>query len=202
MSEPARVLPTFEDDGDVAPGALRDWLAAMRRYENDSSAPEASGDPARITGDLRRGPRLVQAEQPGDAAEAADISELMAENLMLKAKLKVEHDRQDALQGALAEQIRELREHIALEMESLEGVRAEQAAAQAEIDEFRAEREHIRRDREALRSDRDRASAERDTAQAERDALLAERDALREDRDLWRARAEALAQPLFQPVKR
>lgn len=198
MSEPARALPTFEDDGDAAPAPLRDWLAAMRRYENDSSEPKAGEGP---TGPNRR-PPSIQPEQPEEVAEAADISELMAENLMLKAKLRVEHDRQDALQSALAEQIRELREHIALEMDSLEGFRTEQAAARTEIDEFRTEREHLRRDREALRNDRDRAFAERDAARAEREALLAERDALREDRDLWRARAEALAKPLFQSAKR
>ncbi len=92
---------------------------------------------------------------------------------MLKAKLQVEHDRQDALQSALAAQIRELREHIAQEMASLEELRAEQEAVQAEYAAFRAER----------------------------DALTAERDGFREDRDLWRARAEALAKPLFQSVK-
>lgn len=198
MSEPARALPTFEDDGDAAPAPLRDWLAAMRRYENDSSEPKVGQGSAAPS----RGPHLVQPDEPGEAAEASDISELMAENLMLKARLKVEHDRQDALQSALAEQIRELREHIALEMDSLDGFRAEQAAARTEIDEFRTEREQLRRDREALRNDRDRAFAERDAAQAEREALLAERDALREDRDLWRARAEALAKPLFQSVNR
>ncbi|TXN59756.1 ATPase, partial [Methylobacterium sp. WL18] len=37
---------------------------------------------------------------------------------------------------------------------------------------------------------------------AERHAMAAERDALREERDLWRARTEALAQPLFQAPKR
>lgn len=205
MSEPARALPTFEDDNQVAPGPLRDWLAAMRRYEAEPAEPRQAVEPdfvAAAADQTPWGPRLVLAEPPAEDAEAADISELMAENLMLKAKLKVEHDRQDALQSALAEQIRELREHIALEMESLEDMRAEQAAAQTEYEEFRTEREQFRRDRDALRSDRDRAAAERDAVRAERDALVAERDTLREDRDIWRARAEALAQPLFQPAAR
>jgi len=205
MSEPARAFPIFEDDDAAAPGPLRDWLAAMRRYENDAFDPSGVAEHGArpVPGsDWTRGPRTVLPEQVGDAAEVADISELMAENPMLKAKVKVEHDRQDALQSALAEQIRELREHIASEMESLEGLRAEQSAAQAAAEEFRSEREHLRRDREALRGERDKAAAERDAARGERDALLAERDGLREDCDLWRARAEALAQPLFQPVKR
>ncbi|MCJ2014901.1 ATPase [Methylobacterium sp. J-076] len=192
MSEPARVLPTVEDDSETAPGPLRDWLAAMRRYESDEgtlpngSSPTATPTPK--AANTARGPRLVQAEPAAEREEAADISELMAENLMLKARLKVENDRQEALQSALAGQIRELREHIAQEMESLEELRAEQASVQAEYSEFRGERDHLR--------------GERDRAMAERDALLAERDALREERDLWQARAEALAQPLFQSAKR
>lgn len=194
MSEPARAYPAHQDDIQAAPAPLRDWLAALRRYETEEHgslrAPAADNSPW--------GPRLVQrgplAEPTADQAEAADISELMAENLMLKAKLQVEHDRQDALQGALAAQIRELREHIAQEMESLEELRAEQEAAQAEYGAFLAEREAIRRER-------DMVVTERDAARAERDALTAERDGLREDRNLWRARAEALAQPLFQAAK-
>ena len=188
MPEPARAYPTREDEIQAAPAPLRDWLAALQRYETEEqghlNAPAADNSPW--------GPRLVQPREPlaepsAEQAEAADISELMAENLMLKAKLQVEHDRQDALQRALAAQIRELREHIAQEMESLEELRAEQEAARAEHEAFRAERETLCR--------------ERDTALAEREALAAERNGLQEDRDLWRARAEALAQPLFQAAK-
>ena len=187
MSEPARAYPPLEDDIQAAPAPLRDWLAALQRYESEErgalKAPAADNSPW--------GPRLVQrapvAEAIAEQAEAADIAELMAENLMMKAKLQVEHDRQDALQGALAKQIRELREHIAQEMASLEESRAEQEAAQAEYGAFRAEWEAMRRERDAMA--------------AEREALVAERDGLREDRNLWRARAEALAQPLFQTAK-
>lgn len=194
MSEPARAYQAQEDDIQAAPAPLRDWLAALQRYETEERgrlrAPAADNSPW--------GPRLVErellAEPTPEQAEAADISELMAENLMLKAKLQVEHDRQDALQRALAAQIRELREHIAQEMASLEELRAEQEAAQAEYGAFRAEREILCRER-------DTAAAERDAARAEREALASERDGLREDRNLWRARAEALAQPLFQAAK-
>jgi len=194
MSEPARAYPAHEDEIQAAPAPLRDWLAALRRYETEErgrlQAPAADNSPW--------GPRLVDREPLGEPtaeqAEAADISELMAENLMLKARLQVEHDRQDALQRALAAQIRELREHIAQEMASLEELRAEQEAAQAEYGSFRAEREILRRER-------DTAAAERDAARAEHEALASERDGLREDRNLWRARAEALAQPLFQAAK-
>lgn len=215
MSEPARAFPAHEDDNQAAPAPLRDWLAALQRYETEErgriQAPAADNSPW--------GPRLVQpepiAQLPAESADSADISELMAENLMLKAKLQVEHDRQDALQSALAEQIRELREHIAQEMSSLEEMRAEQEAAQAEYGTFCAERELLRRDRdmivaerdsarteqELLRRDRDTIVAERDAARAERDELATERDGLREDCDLWRARAEALALPLFQTTR-
>ena len=190
MSEPARAYPAQEDDIQAAPAPLRDWLNALHRYEADErgqlKAPSADNSPW--------GPRLVQPEPAAEQAEAADISELMAENMMLKAKLQVEHDRQDALQSALASQIRELREHIAQEMSSLEDLRAEQEAAQAEYGAFRTERELMRRDRDTI-------VAERDAARAEREALAAERDGLRADRDLWRARAEALAQPLFQTAR-
>ena len=48
----------------------------------------------------------------------------------------------------------------------------------------------------------DRAMAERDALRAERLTQTAEYEALREERDLWRARIEALAQPLFQTQKR
>jgi chromosome segregation ATPase len=127
------------------------------------------------------------ARRPGEP-EDADISELMAENLMLKAKLRLEHERQDELQAMLAEEIRTLRAHIQDEIGSLEELRAEQAA-------MRGERERFRTEREAMQ-------AEREKAAAERVALVGERDALREERDLWRARTEALAQPLFQMQKR
>jgi chromosome segregation ATPase len=182
-------IPSFEE------------LSAQAEPPRPAAAKPAPAKPAPAA-DIAWGPRLVQ-DEPGSAQEeTADISELMAENLMLKARLKVETDRQEALQGALAEQIRGLRQHIAEEMEALEEMRAEQVAAQAEYEEFRTDREHMRRDRDALRADRDKAVAERDAMRAEREALVAEREMLREDRDLWRARAEALAQPLFQPGKR
>ena len=82
------------------------------------------------------------AEPARAPAEAEDVSELMAENLMLKAKLRVETDRYTQLQAMLAQEIRDLRAHVQEEMSAL--------------------------------------------------------DSVREERDLWRARAEALAQPLFQ----
>jgi chromosome segregation ATPase len=197
MSEPARSFATYEDESPAAPGPLRDWLSAMRHQ------PTAAPDFARTLQESESGwgPRLVEAA-PEPQEDTSDISELMAENLMLKARLKVEADRQDALQTALADQIRDLREHIAEEMRSLEELQAEQMAAKAEYEEFRVEREQIRRDRDTLRSERDRLGSERDSLQAEREAIIAERDMVREERDLWRARAEALAQPLFQPGKR
>ncbi|MBE7201861.1 MAG: ATPase [Parafilimonas terrae] len=198
MSEPARSFGLYEDDGHGAPSPLREWLSAMRHQ------PVAAPEPAQPhrESETAWGPRLVEPAPAAPQEDESDVSELMAENLMLKAKLKVEFDRQDSLQAALAEQIRELRAHISEEMRSLEELQAEQAAAKAEYDEFRVEREQIRRDRDTLRQERDRITGERDALMAEREAIFAERDMLREDRDLWRARAEALAQPLFQHAKR
>jgi FtsZ-binding cell division protein ZapB len=214
MPEAARSLPILEDDTHAAAGPLRDWLAAMKRHAVPAAEmPQdlaAQDEPAQVAladeaakpasgAEVAWGPRLVQPEPAAPTEEeAADVSELMAENLMLKARLKVEFDRQDALQSALAEQIRELREHIAAEMNSLDELRSEQEAHQAEYEEFRAEREQLRRDRDALRAERDRLAADRDSAHAQREALTTEREIMREERDLWRARAEALAQPLFQ----
>ncbi|TXN03390.1 MULTISPECIES: ATPase [unclassified Methylobacterium] len=209
MSEPARTLPPHETGSRIAPGPLRDWLATMKTHspaeqhgddrpyeaEPDAKAPRAA--------EAAWSPRLVaQPEAPGAVAEDADVSELMAENMMLKAKLKLEADRQTELQAILAEEIRALRDHIREEIGSIEDLRAEQEEVRAEREEFRSERERFRQEREHMRAERDRAVTERDGLRAERHAMAAERDALREERDLWRARTEALAQPLFQAPKR
>ena len=197
MSEPARSFATYEDESPAAPGPLRDWLSAMRHQ------PTAAPDFARTLQESESGwgPRLVEAA-PEPQEDTSDISELMAENLMLKAKLRLEAERQDELQAILAEEIRTLREHIREEIGSIEDLRAEQEDVRAEREEFRSERERFRQEREHMRVERDRAVAERDALRVERHAIAAERDALREERDLWRARTEALAQPLFQAPKR
>ncbi|MCJ2089124.1 ATPase [Methylobacterium sp. E-005] len=188
MSEPARSLPS-ESGSRPAPGPLRDWLSAMKTH---SPAEAARREPKAGHGaaETAWSPRVVAPAGPSQAAEPedADISELMAENLMLKAKLRLEADRQDELQAILAEEIRTLRAHIQDEIGSLDELRAEQA-------EIRAERERVKAEREAMQAERERAAVERS-------ALSSERDALREERDLWRARTEALAQPLFQMQKR
>lgn len=183
MSEPARSLPP-ESSG-PAPGPLRDWLSAMKTH-SPAEAPRPGPKAAPGAAEAAWSPRVVTPAGPSQAAEPedADISELMAENLMLKAKLRLEAERQDELQAILAEEIRTLRAHIQDEIGSLDELRAEQAG-------IRAERERFKTERAAMQAERERAAAERS-------ALTAERDALREERDLWRARTEALAQPLFQ----
>ena len=213
MSEPARFLPPHEPDVRAAPGPLRDWLAAMKAHAPAASAQPAPQDPpqdaraeprqaARAT-DAAWGPRLVQVvEAPRADAVDEDVAQLMAENLILKAKLRLEDARRDELQAMLADQIRELREHIEQEVGSLEDLRADQEQVRIEREEYRAERERFRLEREEVRAERDRACAERDALRAERGAIDAERDALREERDLWRARTETLASPLFQPQRR
>lgn len=170
MSDPARNLPPYESSGRPTPGPLRDWLAAMKAHapvapaESRSESRPQRAEPPRAA-EPAWAPRIVQ--QPAEAArlapEAEDVSELMAENLMLKAKLRLESDRHGELQTLLAHEIRELRNHVQIEMNALQ--------------EIRAERDHFR---------------------AERDQVREEFDGMREERDLWRARAEALAQPLFQ----
>ncbi|SFL16281.1 ATPase [Methylobacterium pseudosasicola] len=209
MSEPARTFPLHETGSRIAPGPLRDWLATMKTHSPaeprgadraEEAQPEAK---APLAAETAWSPRLVaQPDGSGAAAEEADVSELMAENLMLKAKLRLEFERQDELQAILAEEIRVLREHIREEIGSIEDLRAEQEEVRAEREEFRSERERFRQEREHMRIERDRAVSERDALRAERHAIAAERDALREERDLWRARTEALAQPLFQAPKR
>jgi hypothetical protein len=209
MSEPARTIPPHEAGSRAAPGPLRDWLATMKTHSpaeprGDARPQEAQPDARTPRGaEAAWSPRLVSPPDGSRAAsEDADVSELMAENLMLKAKLRLEADRQDELQAILAEEIRTLREHIREEIGSIEDLRAEQEEVRAEREEFRSERERFRQEREHMRIERDRAVAERDALRAERHAIAAERDALREERDLWRARTEALAQPLFQSPKR
>ena len=87
------------------------------------------------------------------------MSELMAENLMLKAKLRLEAESQEELQAILADEIRALREHIREEIGSLEDLRAEQEEIRIEREAFRDERERFRQEREELRAERDRAVA-------------------------------------------
>ncbi|WCS23283.1 ATPase [Methylobacterium sp. NMS14P] len=209
MSEPARSHSPTESGSFPTTGPLRDWLTAMKAQAPAEARGEAR--PAEVLPEAKRprgaeaawSPRVVPGpEAPRGAAEDPDIAELMAENLMLKAKLRVEAERQDELQAILADEIRTLREHIRDEIGSLEDLRAEQEDVRVEREEFRGERERFRAEREELRAERDRAIAERDALRAERLTLAGERDALREERDLWRARTEALAQPLFQSQRR
>ena len=209
MSEPARSHSPTEPGSFPATGPLRDWLTAMKAQapvetRGEARPAEAPPEAKRARGgETAWSPRVVPApEAPRAAAEDPDIAELMAENLMLKARLRVEAERQDELQAILADEIRTLREHIRDEIGSLEDLRAEQEDVRVEREEFRGERERFRAEREELRAERDRAIAERDALRAERLTLAGERDALREERDLWRARTEALAQPLFQSQRR
>ena len=166
MSDPARNLPPYESAVRPTPGPLRDWLAAMKAQTPAAPAEARQAPrPEPRAAEAAWSPRIVQqpVEAPRASPEADDVSELMAENLMLKAKLRIETERQGELQTVLAQEIRELRNHVQIEMNALH--------------EIRAERDHFR---------------------AERDQVRDELDALREERDLWRARTEALAQPLFQ----
>ncbi|MFH6785859.1 MULTISPECIES: hypothetical protein [Methylobacterium] len=135
-------------------GPLQDWLATLSRIDAADQAraaprrtePQAAWEP-RIVAPAETQPQPQMQAQPeaplAPRAEDDDLAALMAENMMLKARLRQEHGRYDELQALLAEELRALRSHVQQEVDKAEELRAE--------------------------------------------------------RDLWMARAEALAQPLFQP---
>ncbi|GJE53862.1 hypothetical protein [Methylobacterium thuringiense] len=147
MSEPARNA-SFHDTvsrPSTQSGPLRDWLAAMRATAPEGRQAEAEVPPPVAPQAFESktsgwAPRLVV---PNEKTEAQDdeVAELIAENMMLKAKLRLEADRRDELQLLLAQEVRELRAHIGDEIAKMEDLRGE--------------------------------------------------------RDLWKARCEALMQPLF-----
>ena len=156
MSEAARHYPSQEASSRPAPGPLRDWLAAMKAATTQPGEAQAEPAPARDEKSSAQqaasswSPRVVAppitapagAYHAGAPEADGDVADLMAENMLLKAKLRIEGDRYNELQAILAQELRDLRAHIDDEMEELNEIRAE--------------------------------------------------------RDLWMARAEALAQPLFQ----
>jgi hypothetical protein len=193
MSETARHYAQQDQATRPQPGPLRDWLAAMKAVTapTGSEAQPAAALPPRdtarsteSTGEARGTeaagtwiPRVVVAAPAAVESASSDVSDLMAENILLKAKLKVENDRYDALQGVIARELRGLRAHVEDELRELEDMRAErdglltrQAAFEQDIRDLRAQ-------------------------VAGETAKLAE---IRSERDLWAARAEALAQPIFQ----
>lgn len=131
-------------------GPLQDWLATLSRIDAADQARAAPRRPAETAPAWE--PRIVAPSEPVKAeapvapppldAGEDDLAALMAENMMLKARLRQEHGRYDELQAMLADEMRALRAHVQQEVDRAEELRAE--------------------------------------------------------RDLWMARAEALAQPLFQ----
>ncbi|WP_232630826.1 hypothetical protein [Methylobacterium sp. Leaf118] len=129
MSEPARQTPSHDSalrtPGPAAP--LRDWLATMLAAEARTVEPPVAAPVAPVAPEpeIRTwAPRLVTAAKPSEDAED-ELSEIMAENMMLKARLRLESDRRDELQIILAQEIRELRSHIAEEVGKMEDLRAE-----------------------------------------------------------------------------
>ncbi|MDO9425582.1 MAG: hypothetical protein Q7T93_01995 [Methylobacterium sp.] len=197
MSEPARQYPPNDQPGRPQPGPLRDWLAAMKaataahaaqdsaaRSDTSYDLPESRAEmpPAETRGETPAWtPRVVAplgAPTPSPMIDAeGDLSDLMAENLMLKAKLRVETDRYDSLQAILADELRGLRGHLESEMRVLDDVCAER-------DQLKALTGTVAREIRDLRA----------KMEAESEQLAQ----MRSERDLWMARAETLAQPLFQ----
>lgn len=136
MSEPARQAPSPESGSraSVSPAPLRDWLTAMRNAAAESR-PSEPGDTGAVPAESEAeqaearpsgwAPRLVtSAAKPVDTADD-DLAEIMAENMMLKAKLRVESERRDEIQAILAQEIRELRAHITEEVKKIEDLKAE-----------------------------------------------------------------------------
>lgn len=106
-----------------------------------------------------------------------DISELMAENLVLKTKLRLENDRYESLQGMLAEELRVLRSDAESDMKILDAVCSE---------------------RDQLKALTANAARKMHEMSARIESEVAQLAEMRSERDLWMARAEALALPLFQ----
>lgn len=197
MSEAARHYQAQDSSGRPTPGPLRDWLAAMKAATTppQAEAPAASRpEPQRPASEkvapferpapvekaepqANWSPRVVPPPPRAAAIESDDVSDLMAENLMLKARLQVESDRYDQIKGLLAQELRHLRAHVEKEMLELQEVRAERDRL-AELQTLFSEE---------LDEARSRADEEAETLRQ-----------ARSERDLWMARAEALAQPLFQ----
>ncbi|WP_082503595.1 hypothetical protein [Methylobacterium sp. Leaf117] len=185
MSEAARHPSPYDPAARPQPGPLRDWLAAMKAVTETPAAATPVREAARLaeTAPETRAPETNKSWTPRvvtpapASAEDADVSDLMAENIMLKAKLKVETDRYDALQGVIARELRSLRAHVEEEMRDLETVRGERDHLVALQAEFEQE----------IRDLRVRITAD-----------AANFSEMRSERDLWAARAEALAQPIFQ----
>lgn len=198
MSEPARHYQAQDLNGRPTPGPLRDWLAAMKAAttaQEQAAVAAPHAEPQRPAAEkvapFERpaaaekpepqapawSPRVVPPPVRTEATDENDLSELMAENLMLKAKLKLEGDRYDQLQGLLAQELRRLRSHVEKEM--------------VELQELRAERDRLS-ELQAL------FVQELDEARERSEKVAVELGEARSERDLWMARAEALAQPLFQ----
>ncbi|WP_407519040.1 hypothetical protein [Methylobacterium oryzisoli] len=70
-------------------------------------------------------PRLVPPAPPEAKAEDEDVAALMAENMVLKARLKVEAERHEELQAIVAQELRALRSHVQAEVDRMEELRAE-----------------------------------------------------------------------------
>lgn len=149
MSEPARHYPLHQSEtrSPSASVPLRDWLAALRATAPEPRPAEQPAEPVQSARSEPKpqgwAPRVVGTQK---AAPEEDVADIIAENMMLKAKLRLESERRDELQLLLAQEIRELRAHIDEEMSRL--------------------------------------------------------DDLRDERDLWKARCEALMQPLFRTETR
>ncbi|CAO4132995.1 hypothetical protein [Methylorubrum extorquens] len=133
MSEPARQAPSPEPGlrTPAATAPLRDWLATMRTAMSDTPAVETrSAEPAPAEPDAEArnsgwSPRLVSVAAKSAEAADEDVAEIMAENMMLKARLRLESERRDELQVILAQEIRELRAHIAEEVGKMDDLRTE-----------------------------------------------------------------------------
>lgn len=194
LDETLLVLPTDEAETkpDAAeepwPEAVSSETADLQTSRADAFLPEALPPEAPSAPEPQPVVQLLAqpAAQPapkGGLHSAArieltrDLSELMAENLMLKNRLRLENERYEGLQAMVADELRVLRGDAEADMKILDAVCAER-------DQLKSLTANAARKMHEM------------SARIESDvALLAE---MRSERDLWMARAEALAQPLFQ----
>lgn len=116
-------------------------------------------------------------KSPSRVELTRDLSELMAENLMLKSQLRLENERFENLQSMLADELRGLRGDAESDLKILDAVCAE---------------------RDQLKSLTANAARKMHEMSARIESEVAQLAEARSERDLWMARAEALAQPLFQ----
>jgi len=178
------IATSIEDEAEVWPEAVAPQTSVQDASPTAVQAPSAPvphpivqlvPEPAPEVAP-RIAPKVVT-HSPARLELTRDLSELMAENLMLKTRLRLENERYEGLQAMLADEMRVLRGDAEADMKILDAVCAE---------------------RDQLKSLTANAARKMHEMSARIESEVAQLAEMRSERDLWMARAEALAQPLFQ----